>query len=901
MANHDDLIVRYSTGNERNLGRATNVSQPWPIAVERFRNPLRTAETMAAYDAMSQDEKLELKRQPGWLMGSGVTDGIRSKSTLKPRNLMTLDIDYLQDDTLIKFQIGGLPIEQYEFIAHETRSSRPGARRLRMLVPLTHYLDDDKYLAAARVFGSIFEGREPMTEIDLVSFRQAQMMFFPSVSNNQDYLFFHNKGEILDPNQLLDDWKTETGRDWRSLQDLPKTEKEGDLRKAAEKQEDPTEKRGPVGDFCRTYDVPAAIEKFKLPYEPADDFSEKPRYTYTDGTASSGAIVHDDGLFLYSHHGSDPAGGRNVNAFDLVRLHKFHELDVGHDQNQPNQTALPSYKAMIEFIADDEEYTRTARARKYSHAAMFDDDVLDIPEDDAPGLSQEELDLIGTAPTVDPDVERWIGTSEVAPPPRPKPAAVITNGRKRPPVDPDWTDALEVNPKTQEILPTLTNVSKIIQNDRRLRNCFHYNSFSDQLVVTEPVEAKGMAVLPTIKVGDPINGDLYEDKHKAVIRNILEDARPENGGKGWGLRTSQIDLREAVMTAGHQMPINPVREKLESLEWDGLPRAESLFTKYLGCDPTPYYRDTARFWLIAAVARIFEPGCKFDFVPILVGYQGKRKSTFISILSMGWFGELTGDFKDGKKLVEQMKGCWIMETPELSGMTRSMVEDVKAFFSATSASERLAYRENAQVFHRQCVFMGSTNSDQYLRDITGNRRFWPIQVGLGNRTIDTDALKLEVEQIWAEAVVLYRAMRAEQPTDNLPLYLTDEAAATAERLQEQATVSDESDMFFGRVWEWLDTPIVSHEERMGAKFDDASSPTPNVHPMVSVEMAWKEALGQDRTPTDAERRAVGRVFRKLGLVQIGVRNLPSPWGRTKAFKRSHLYKTMKEANEESLI
>ena len=195
------------------------------------------------------------------------------------------------------------------------------------------------------------------------------MMYFPSCSADGEFIFHHNPGELCDAKEVLAGFPG-----WEDFRNLPYSEKQGQKRPGAKKAEDPRTKSGAIGAFCRAYDIQAAIEKF-IPdtYIPGDDHWGKPRYTYTYGSTSNGAVVEDDGRFLYSHHTSDPCSDRLVNPFDLVRIHKFGHLDEGvKDDAKPS--SLPSFKAMLEFIADDEAFL-----------AEFATNIEDLFDDESEG------------------------------------------------------------------------------------------------------------------------------------------------------------------------------------------------------------------------------------------------------------------------------------------------------------------------------------------------------------------------------------------------------------------------------------------------------------------------------------------------------------------------------------
>jgi predicted P-loop ATPase len=362
--------------------------------------------------------------------------------------------------------------------------------------------------------------------------------------------------------------------------------------------------------------------------------------------------------------------------------------------------------------------------------------------------------------------------------------------------------------------------------------------------------------IPNFPVHDLVNGEPLQDKHLHAIRMMLEY---ENGpGKaGYGLRSvTDRDLNAALEIAAHQNPFHPVREYLTGLKWDGRARAEKLWIDYLGVEDNAYTRMVARHFLIGAVARAFEPGHKFDFVPILFGAQGKRKSTMIAILAKSWSGELKGNFRDEKHLVEQMMGCWIMELPELSSFKGSIIEDVKAFISAVVSYVRLSYGKLPKEFPRQCVFIGSTNEEEFLNDPTGNRRWWPLRVTCD--MIDTDKLSLNVDQIWAETVQMYQAMRAEHPREKgpLPLHLTDaEAAILAAEAQDAAQNVTVVDVLAEAIADYLDGDV-------NTTF--VTKVTHRKH--VTINEVWEHGLGRDKTPNDPEAKAVGRAIRACGWV-----------------------------------
>ncbi len=218
-------------------------------------------------------------------------------------------------------------------------------------------------------------------------------------------------------------------------------------------------------------------------------------------------------------------------------------------------------------------------------------------------------------------------------------------------------------------------------------------------------------------------------------------------------RTPHHLVGEVIQQVARQSVLSPVVDYLEGLVWDSVPRLDAWPIAYLGAEDTPFHRAAGRAWLISAVARALKPGCKADHALIFEGGQGVFKSTALLVLaSEPWFFDGLRDF-NGKDSSQGLRGKWIIELPELAALHRSEVETVKAFLSRTTERYRPSYGRNEVIEPRRCIFAGTTNGRRYLRDTTGNRRFWPIPVGF----IDIPALKRDRDQLWAETVVHYRA------------------------------------------------------------------------------------------------------------------------------------------------
>lgn len=219
-----------------------------------------------------------------------------------------------------------------------------------------------------------------------------------------------------------------------------------------------------------------------------------------------------------------------------------------------------------------------------------------------------------------------------------------------------------------------------------------------------------------------------------------------------GIGVNAATTAQAVEAVARDRSFHPVADYFDNLQHDGLPRLDSWLTTYLGTEADEYHATIGRCMLIAAVARIAVPGCKVDTIPILEGAQGARKSTAVKTMFDPWFSDELADF-GSKDAAMQTRGVWGIEISELDSMNRSETSRVKAFISRTTDRFRPPYGSRVIESPRSCVFWGTTNTDNYLKDETGGRRFWPIKVG----KIKIDDLASVRDQLWAEAVRLYQA------------------------------------------------------------------------------------------------------------------------------------------------
>lgn len=302
-------------------------------------------------------------------------------------------------------------------------------------------------------------------------------------------------------------------------------------------------------------------------------------------------------------------------------------------------------------------------------------------------------------------------------------------------------------------------------------------------------------------------------------------------------------VNEAVSKLAHANRFHPVRDYLRALEWDGVSRAETWLNDYFGCkERTPYIRAVARKTLCALVARVMEPGVKFDYVPIMEGMQGVRKSTALgALVGPDWFSDATIDISD-KDAILAMRGKWLIEMGELSSFKKADIDLLKQFLSRTVDRIRLPYGRRSEDFPRQCVFVGSTNNDEYLKDDTGNRRFWPIHSGL----CDVEGIKAVRDQLFAEAYFLWGMGE--------PLYLDEKEAAAIAFDEQHARV--ESDVLEEQLQEWFSQNEQGKELFAKGKFK------------ISELLAVYTPLGGRVQDDKGSQIRFGRALKRIGFSRV---------------------------------
>jgi len=386
----------------------------------------------------------------------------------------------------------------------------------------------------------------------------------------------------------------------------------------------------------------------------------------------------------------------------------------------------------------------------------------------------------------------------------------------------DWKAKLVRQKKSTQLENSLYNIKLIMQNDPYMKNIV-FNQLAD-----------GMEIKGEVPWSHP--GKFWRDADDAQLICYVDD----NYGT-FSARNYDIAVAKAVDDRSY----HPIREYFAALPpWDGVARVDTLLIDYLGAADNAYTRAVSRKVLCAAYRRIKEPGIKFDYMPVLNGAQGIGKSTFIANLGMDWFSDsLTLSDMNDKTAAEKLQGYWILEIGELAGMKKADLDKVKAFVSRVDDKYRASFGRRVTSHPRQCVFFGTTNSENgYLRDITGNRRYWNIKLSGSSKYKPWQMTSELVQQIWAEVMILADAGEK--------LYLSPDLEGYAKEEQREAMEHDERE---GLVRLYLDTLLPANWDQMDLyqrreflRGDDTTPVGTDVRVIVSNMEIWCECFSRKK-------------------------------------------------------
>ena len=752
----------------------SNKTTSWDDLCQRLATTIRTTESAEEYPNMKKADR-DAAKDKGGFVGGQLKNNRRKAETVACRSMLTMDADHAEVGFIDRF------LRDFDHAAclYTTHGHTPEAPRCRIIVPLTRDVSPDEYVALARFFAADWG----IDQFDECSYKPNQLMYWPTTPSNGEFISKTTEGDWLDPDTVFT-----THPNWKDCSLLPTSSRESAVRESAKKpQEDPLAKSGVVGAFCRAYSISAAIDTFLSDvYEPSVIDG---RYDFIPGEGCAGVVVYDD-KFVYSHHATDPACGKLLNAFDLVRVHRF-----GSDDEKK------SFADMSEFAAGDDQVSALLLQEKQEAAAA-------------------EFE--------------------------------------------DWTKALRRD-RNGALQNSLHNITLIMENDENLKAvCF--NQLADGMEIKGSVPWQHLA-------------RFWRDADDAQLICYVD----ANYGS-FSARNYQIAVAKVVDDRSY----HPIREYLASLpEWDGVKRAETLLIDYLGAEDNAYTRAVTRKTICGAVARVQHPGIKFDNILVLNGDQGIGKSTLIAKLGGEWYSDSLSltDMND-KTAAEKLQGYWILEIGELAGMKKADIDKVKAFISRQDDKYRASFGRRVTPHPRQCIFFGTTNSQNgYLRDITGNRRFWTVKTPGTGKKKPWQLTNEDVRQIWAEALVLVE--RGEK------LYLDSTLEALSQAEQSSAMEQDDRE---GLVSAYLNLPMPKDWSSMDiyARQEYIRDPDGPTQPKgiaprdrVSNMEIWCECFGkrkEDIKPADSY--AIAAIMLRIpGWHKTEDRETQPIYGRQRLYKR----------------
>lgn len=618
--------------------------------------------------------------------GQPCTDTHRRKEFVVSRSAVTLDVDSPAPGFADKVEL----VLPYASLLHTTFNSTPDDLRYRLIVPTDREMAPDEYITVAR---HVMAQLGP-DQFDPGTTQPERYMFRPAAKRGDWFEYRVAAGPALEVDAALDDFVDD-------LSTVP-------MPNPGRNKRDPYSLDGVIGAFNTAYrdDWDLLIKTYELPYEKTDE--DRYQLAGARAQAGMGPINGAEGL-VYSHHANDPAYGHACSAFDLVRMHRFHELDEGASSQTP-VNRLPSHLAMVDLASTDHRVT----------AQLVGADF---------GAELEE--------TAD---------------------------------DGDWRLRLRLARGTGKVMDVIQNWDLIRANDPAF-NQLQFNELSLS------VEAAGDLPWRSVTPATAVVGNVDRWEFCYYLERV------------YGFRPTRTFTDSLIDTRAQQNVVNPVRDYLSGLVWDGKKRVHKCLP---GVTPTPYTKLVARKVLVAAVARMFEPGCKWDHTLVLYGPEGMGKTWWVHKLAKGYSAALGR--LDNKDTLLAMQRSWIMLSDEGYSLRKNDAEAQKEFLTRTEDVFRMPYDRETLVHPRHSVIWSTTDNPTFLRRQEGNRRFLTVHC---ERKVNFDKITDDyVDQLWAEAVHLYRA------GELLFLETSESQAAAAEREQ-----FVEEDALTGVLEEFLNTLV----------------------------------------------------------------------------------------------
>jgi len=703
------------------------------------RNVIRTKETVLEYKNGDREFKLKCKDKGGFIAGTSENNR-RDNRSITSRNMITLDMDYCPPNilTILRDKQDYTKELNFCFFVYSTHSHTPEAPRLRLIVPLTESISVEQYEPISRSIANIIG----LEYFDATTFQINRIMYFPSVCVDGDYIcegFGLEDWFPLDPNDMLDKYMN-----YLNIEEFQKPHyieglKIDRIEKSKMKNSTKTKYRI-VNAFNTEYNIGQAIDTFL-----SDVYIKEKtpgRYTYVVGESKSGLVILND-QYAYSHHATDPAQGKLLNAFDIVRIHKFgkQDTDITEQLEYEKYDKSTSFNAMVEYIRGN-----------------LPSVMKHMPEMEKIEKHKEEFE-----------------TGEVVVDPNSVEAK-------------DWHLVLEYAGPQNDRHPksSARNIKLIFENDPYFKNLFYYDSLRDAICFDRTPDWNP----------EKHTGDLLTDEDDSEIRVYLNSVYTIVG---------KDLIYDSVVHQANKKRIHPIRTFFANLpDWDGKPRIETIFCDLFDIVPNEYYKEASKSWWVGIVQRIMRPGSKYDMMLVLCGKQGVGKSQLgKSIATLYWNGPMSyidsqpnffGDDElpfDKKDAYEQLGGIMIYELPEFEKYyKKSDASTVKSFLSKTSDKYRKSYGRRVAEYKRQCVFIATTNDLRPLRDRTGNRRFLPFYTRLSrnqSRLYDERWWNEEIRnQCFAEAIHYYYSKY------NPMAKFSSKANQIWDELNEKATIENDS-------------------------------------------------------------------------------------------------------------
>lgn len=785
-----DPVLHIAVCDHRTDKRYKNQSRPWSYLRDRNRTPIRTTETVAEYPRLPKARRDVLKDQGGFV-GGWLREGVRKNGNVIGRQVAALDADCISSGTDFIARVRAA-LQGFTWFLYSTHKHTAEAPRYRLVLLLDREVSEEEYPPMLRKIAESIG----MDFFDDSTYQANRMMYWASCPSDGDFVFEESSGQPLSA-----DWYLAKYDNWRDATQWPTSSRQSEaVRKAVSSQQDPLLKEGLVGVFCREYfPIQLAMENFLSDvYAPT---AAPNRWDYIPADATAGVVIYDD-RFAYSHHATDPAGERLLNAFDLVRIHKFGDEDEKE-----------SFRLMSEF-ALSQEAVRLRLAQEKEEQA-----------------SEEFASGVGYAPE-------------------------------------DWRKRLRYS-RNGTLENSVWNLELILRNDPDFAH-FGLNEMAGRVQIT--------GVVPWAR---PAGNDFWTDGDTAHLKSILDNRYAV-------FNTRHHDIAFANVTGDRGF--HPVRDYLNALPtWDGECRLETLLIRCFQAPDTPYIRAVTRKTFAAAVARAYAPGIKFDSLLVLDGAQGIGKSTlFRQMAGDAWFQDTLSltDMSD-KSAAEKIQGIWIAEIGELAGMRKADIEKVKAFLSTADDKYRPSYGHVVESHPRQGIMVATVNGDNgYLRDISGNRRFWIVKCGQQERRRLWSLSPEERDQLWAEAKYFY--------TSGEKLYLEPEYQQEAEAMQTEALELDERQ---GMVETYLETLLPEDWDTMDLynrrnyldQQESLTQPRGQVRRtrVCNLEI-WAECFGKDVGDLKpADSRAITAIMERIrGWGKTGARANFALYGQQRVYERT---------------